>query len=246
MAFSICGSVCRGAAKPVVSYSRIQSRMSSQIRAYSASPDTVAPQNTSAKIRKVAILLASPRIPCNGAGIAEWLKPLITERLAPIPHTLDLITPSTPPLPLGPVLDGTFLPSDIKDAALYPSAAVREWSAYVSSTDLFVFLTPEYNSGFPGDLKNHLDHIYWEWRRKPALIVAYGGGGGSRVTPMLRGILQNALRMRVVEPSVGIKLPKDFTAGSKKVPQSGPFPEFLDAHTEQLFEAIDEAKKLLV
>lgn len=239
----------RGFLKCAASHSRMAPRMT-LLRTCAYSTSTIAGNAgvdgaASERTRRVALILASSRSPCNGAGIAAWLKPLLHHHLAPIPHTLDVITPNTPPLPLGSVVDGTFLPSQIKDPALYSSAAVRQWSTFVSSTDLFVFLTPEYNSGFPGELKNTLDHIYWEWCNKPAMIVAYGGGGGLRATAMLSGILK-VLRMRVVEKSVNIQLPMQYSAGDQKVPLSGPFPDFLEAQKAQVHAAVDEAKALLL
>ena len=200
-------------------------------------------QGASDKIRKVAVLIASARIPCNGAGIGAWLKPVISDSLASVPHTVEVLSPTTPPLPVGPIVDGTYLPAGIKDPALYPSETIRKWSAYVSSTDLLVFLTPEYNSGFPGELKNALDHRYWEWRDKPAIIASYGSAGGPRAAEMLRGIVGNSLRMRLTEKSLEIKLPKEYTGGAQKVPLVAPFPEFLDSYQTDVHEAIDEVKK---
>jgi NAD(P)H-dependent FMN reductase len=35
-------------------------------------------------------------------------------------------------------------------------------------------VTPEYNRSFPAPLKNALDFLYHEWRRKPVGLVGYG------------------------------------------------------------------------
>jgi len=37
-----------------------------------------------------------------------------------------------------------------------------------------IFVTPEYNAGIPGGLKNALNYIYNEWLNKPAPIISYG------------------------------------------------------------------------
>lgn len=59
-------------------------------------------------------------------------------------------------------------------------AAVREFSAHINRADAVVIVTPEYNSGYPGVLKNALDYLKDEYRRKPFGIVtvssAWSGG----------------------------------------------------------------------
>jgi NAD(P)H-dependent FMN reductase len=70
-----------------------------------------------------------------------------------------------------------------------------------------VLLTPEYNHGPPAVLKNALDHVYEEWRRKPVGFVSWGGpGGGVRAVEQLRQIaveLQMApMRQQVAIPNV--------------------------------------------
>ena len=62
--------------------------------------------------------------------------------------------------------------------APYASAATRRWSEMVPAAKGVVFVTPQYNWGYPAALKNAIDHLYREWRGKPVLIVTYGGHGG--------------------------------------------------------------------
>jgi NAD(P)H-dependent FMN reductase len=52
-----------------------------------------------------------------------------------------------------------------------------------------VFVTPQYNWGYPAALKNAIDHLYREWRGKPALIVTYGSQGGGKCAAQLREVL---------------------------------------------------------
>ncbi len=47
-------------------------------------------------------------------------------------------------------------------------------------------MTPKYNHGIPGALKNALDYAYPEFDRKPATFVGYGGVGGARAVEQLR------------------------------------------------------------
>ena len=50
----------------------------------------------------------------------------------------------------------------------YENEAVQRWTAAVSASDAFIFVTPEYNYGGPAVLKNALDWVYPEWNRNLA------------------------------------------------------------------------------
>lgn len=67
-----------------------------------------------------------------------------------------------------------------------PPAIAARWRDKIASLDGFVFVTGEYNHGIPASLKNALDYVYAEWRRKPAGFVAYGNAGGARGVEQLR------------------------------------------------------------
>lgn len=60
------------------------------------------------------------------------------------------------------------------------------WAAAVERGDGFVFVTPEYNHGIPGVLKNAFDHLFHQWRRKPAAYVGFGSVGAARAVEQLR------------------------------------------------------------
>jgi NAD(P)H-dependent FMN reductase len=82
----------------------------------------------------------------------------------------------------------------------YTQEHTRQWSATVSSADAFVFVTPEYNFGFPAPLKNALDFLHWEWQYKAAGIVSYGGvSAGTRSAQMLKQVLTTLKIMPLFE-----------------------------------------------
>lgn len=65
--------------------------------------------------------------------------------------------------------------------------SVRSFVAEMARADGFVIVTPEYNHGYPGTLKNLLDHLSEEWNRKPFGLVGAGGiYGGARAIDGLR------------------------------------------------------------
>ncbi|MCI4344490.1 MAG: NAD(P)H-dependent oxidoreductase [Thermoplasmata archaeon] len=71
-----------------------------------------------------------------------------------------------------------------------PVPAIEEFSAEMSRADGFLIVTPEYNYGMPGALKNMIDHLYKEWNRKPFAFVGAGGlSGGLRAIDQLRQVV---------------------------------------------------------
>ncbi|WP_244540204.1 NADPH-dependent FMN reductase [Kaistia soli] len=71
----------------------------------------------------------------------------------------------------------------------YRGPATRRWSELVQGAGAIVFVSPQYNWGYPAALKNAIDHLYREWRSKPVLIVTYGGHGGGKCGAQLREVL---------------------------------------------------------
>ena len=66
-------------------------------------------------------------------------------------------------------------------------ALEKKFSGRIARSDALVIVTPEYNHGYPGELKMMLDMAYKEYARKPMAICGTGGGlGGGRMTEQLR------------------------------------------------------------
>lgn len=64
---------------------------------------------------------------------------------------------------------------------------VLRFMEVVEAADGFVVVTPEYNYGIPGALKNLLDITFKPWNRKPFGLVGCGGvSGGLRALDSLR------------------------------------------------------------
>jgi len=58
-----------------------------------------------------------------------------------------------------------------------PPPRLREFSEKIDRADSVVIVTPEYNNGYPGVLKNALDYLLPEYKRKPIAIVTVSAGG---------------------------------------------------------------------
>ena len=64
-----------------------------------------------------------------------------------------------------------------------PGEKLLDFAAKIQSADGIVLITPEYNGGYPASLKNAIDVLYDEWKRKPIAIstVSNGPFGGMNV-----------------------------------------------------------------
>jgi NAD(P)H-dependent FMN reductase len=69
-----------------------------------------------------------------------------------------------------------------------PNPKMLEWKDKAQRADGFVVVTPEYNHGYPGELKMFIDHVYKECNRKPIGFCGVSDGvlGGARGIEQLR------------------------------------------------------------
>jgi NAD(P)H-dependent FMN reductase len=63
-----------------------------------------------------------------------------------------------------------------------PPPGLREYAAKIARADSLIIVTPEYNNGYPGVLKNALDYLLPEYERKPIGIVTVSAGGFGGLT----------------------------------------------------------------
>jgi NAD(P)H-dependent FMN reductase len=68
---------------------------------------------------------------------------------------------------------------------------VLDFSRRISLADAIVIVTPEYNSGYPGVLKNALDYLRDEYKRKPfgVITVSAAWSGGMLCLASLRQVI---------------------------------------------------------
>ena len=59
----------------------------------------------------------------------------------------------------------------------------------IDEADAVVIVCPEYNHGYPGDLKTAIDAVRRPWYAKPVAFIVYGGrSGGLRAAEQLRQV----------------------------------------------------------
>ncbi|MFZ2804648.1 MAG: NAD(P)H-dependent oxidoreductase [Patescibacteria group bacterium] len=69
-------------------------------------------------------------------------------------------------------------------------AAPAEWQKIMTEADALVIVSPEYNHGYPGPLKEMLDSLYVEYHHKPVGICGASGFlGGGRMVEQLREVV---------------------------------------------------------
>lgn len=104
-----------------------------------------------------------------------------------------------------PLLDEPAPPS----RGQYTKEHTKVWAARIDSFDAYVFVTPEYNHGTSGALKNAIDFLYKEWNNKAAGFVSYGGASGMRAVENLR-LIMGEMQVAGVRAQVGLSLFTDF------------------------------------
>jgi NAD(P)H-dependent FMN reductase len=63
-----------------------------------------------------------------------------------------------------------------------PPPRLQEFADKIGRADAFIIVTPEYNNGYPGVLKNALDYLLPEYERKPVGIATVSAGGHGGIT----------------------------------------------------------------
>lgn len=127
---------------------------------------------------QIQVIMGSTREGRFGPTVADWFMTIASGRAEIDAELIDL---RDWPLP--------FFNSPKSPASGDIAPEAREWSKKVASADGYVFVTPEYNRGYTGVLKNALDHLWYEWNNKPLGLVGYGGAaGGARAIQQLRQV----------------------------------------------------------
>ena len=154
---------------------------------------------------RIAIIVGSTRPGRKAPSVAEWVHRTAKSRTDADFEIVDIADFNLP------VFDEPLPPAMGK----YEKEHTKTWAAKIASFDAFVFVTPEYNHGPSGALKNALDFLYNEWANKAAGFVSYGGVGGVRAVEQLR-LVMGELQVADVRAQVALSLHADFEEGAPK------------------------------
>ncbi|KIX07631.1 uncharacterized protein Z518_02284 [Rhinocladiella mackenziei CBS 650.93] len=157
---------------------------------------------------RFGVIVCSQRTPRAGLQISNLVMDTLRKYQQAQPssqtsYSLTMIDLAEQRLPL---FDEPGIPSQIHSSTDYQHAHTRAWSDLISSFNAFVFVTPQYNWGYPASVKNAIDYLFNEWKGKPAMVVSYGGHGGGKAATQLKQVLQ-AVGMKVVRENVELTFP---------------------------------------
>jgi NAD(P)H-dependent FMN reductase len=138
------------------------------------------------ELPKLLIVIASTRPGRVGLPVGRWVESVARDHGAFEVEVVDLYELALP------LLDEPNHPR----LRQYTKQHTLDWSATVESSDAFVFVTAEYNGGYPAALKNAIDFLHVEWQDKALGFVSYGGiAAGTRAMQQLK---QVALTVKLV------------------------------------------------
>jgi NAD(P)H-dependent FMN reductase len=156
---------------------------------------------------RVAIITGSTRPGRNNEAVTRWAYDIAKKRTDAEFELVDIADYNLP------LLDEAVPPS----MGQYSHAHTKAWAEKIGSFDAYVFVTPEYNHGTSGALKNAIDYLYREWNNKAAGFVSYGSAGGARAVEHLR-LVMGELMVADVRAQVMLSLFTDFEKFSKFKP----------------------------
>ncbi len=147
----------------------------------------------------IGIIIGSTRPDRVGPSVAKWVHDIAQKRKDAAFELVDLNDFNLP------LLDEPVPASQ----GQYSKEHTKRWSAKIASFDGYVFVTPEYNHGPSGVLKNAIDFLWAEWVDKAAGFVSYGSSGGIRAVEQLRQIMAE-VQVATVRVQVALSLYTDF------------------------------------
>ena len=197
-----------------------------------SAPSVQPSQNTQSEDR-IAVVVGSTRPTRICLGVADWIRGVIQQGSPLRYELLDLAEVGLP------LLDEPLKAS----LQQYEHEHTRQWSRTVSSYSGFLFVSPQYNWGYPAALKNSLDYLYHEWHDKPAAVATYGTRGGNRAAAQLLTVLQG-LHMRALDSHLELVITNadvDEDWQLKDVAATlNPYRDQIRAIDEQMIEALKD------
>src|SRR5437660_10429330 len=125
---------------------------------------------------RIAIIIGSTRPGRQGEAVGKWVYEIAQKRSDAQFELVDIKDFNLPLFdePMPPIM------------GQYSKPHTKTWAARIGSFDGYVFVTPEYNHGISGALKNAIDFLFGEWNDKAAGLVSYGAAGRPRAGEQLR------------------------------------------------------------
>lgn len=148
---------------------------------------------------KIQVIIASIRVGRRAENVAKWVNKELDTHKNIQTEILDLRKWSLPyydePIP----------------------RIAKKWIKKVNEADGYIIITPEYNHGYPAQLKTALDYPYREWNQKPIGFVSYSTGyfGGNKVVEQLKQVALE-LQMYPIREAVYVQRVHEIFADKSK------------------------------
>lgn len=146
---------------------------------------------------KIQIIVGSIRQGRATPRVAKWVSKIAKQTIGDV--ELEIVDLADYTLPL---FDEPLPP--LANQNRQPTESARRWLDKLAEADGYVFVTPEYNHGMPASLKNAVDYIDTQLRRKPVMIVSHGAVGGARSSEQLAQVLRSNVGAVPIPESVTI------------------------------------------
>lgn len=143
----------------------------------------------------IAVLIGSIRDERNGEAVKKWLQTELADQTEATYTILDLLDWHVP----------HYTSAKVPAQRAYSDVFSKKWSATIEPFDGYIFVTPEYNRGAPGVLKDAMDHLFYEWSFKPAAFIGYGTTGAFRAMAQLEKTAIE-LNMAPIRRQIGIPI----------------------------------------
>lgn len=183
--------------------------------------------------KSIGIIIGSTRAARIGPHVAGIVKSIVEGGAAsssPAP-TFTLIDLKDFNLP---VFDEALLPAMVPAYGEFKHQHSKDWTNEIQKYDAYILVSPEYNYGIPGGVKNAIDFLYHAWIGKPVLVVTYGIFGGSASSDALVKTLEG-MKLQVAETKPQLSFPE------RDENNRNMSPGLMSAMTGELHETAKEA-----
>lgn len=149
---------------------------------------------------RLMTILGSSRQGRKGLAVGNWVRRHAEKRFE-----VDFVDLQTLGLPF---FNEPLSPFSMKrEGKAYVHPEGRAWADRVARAQAVLLVTPEYNHGYPGVLKNALDWVGPEWVDKPVAFISYSSTatGGARAVEQLRQVV---VEVGLVQVANAIHIPR--------------------------------------
>jgi len=112
---------------------------------------------------------------------------------------------------------------------------VQRWGEHMRKADGLIIVSPEYNHGYPGELKMMIDMLYGEYNQKPVGFCAVSSSfiGGARMIEQFKQVAIE-LQMTPIRESIFFPNVQSLFDGQGKIKDPDPYIKRVGAFVKQL------------